>query len=283
MRNPGKLYFDSEGVQRGYYVYLHRDRATGDVFYVGKGCGKRAWDTSSRHQLWEERVSSLKGGWEVELAVEDLSEIEAFELEAHLVEEHGGPASAGGNLTNWHPGGEDPISIRQGIDLGPDYEEWDQAYCDARNFKDWPRDRQEAAAQQLQQDLQPAIAKIDELNKEAFETGDERLSSSITDLDCILGSHLDTVKDYLRRRASWKDLGISLEETVDDLASEMEELETHHPRVRPLFELALSATRNALGQIDTGNRGEAEAVANRLRGASPGASATKPRKDPTKE
>jgi hypothetical protein len=32
-----RLYIDADGVKRGYYVYAHKDCATGSVFYVGKG------------------------------------------------------------------------------------------------------------------------------------------------------------------------------------------------------------------------------------------------------
>ena len=39
MSKVGRLYVDSEGVERGYYVYAHREKETGEVFYIGKGHG----------------------------------------------------------------------------------------------------------------------------------------------------------------------------------------------------------------------------------------------------
>ena len=101
-----KLYIDQGGVVRGYYVYLHKGRTTGVVFYVGKGSGQRAWESIGRNELWKGRVATLDNGWEVEIFKNDLSEIEAFVLEAELVEKYGGCAADGGTLTNWVPGGE---------------------------------------------------------------------------------------------------------------------------------------------------------------------------------
>lgn len=80
MLPPMKRYIDGEGVERGYYVYLHKDKATGKVFYVGKGIGRRAWETGRRSNTWKEKVASLTNGWEVEILAKDLSELKAFEL-----------------------------------------------------------------------------------------------------------------------------------------------------------------------------------------------------------
>ncbi len=100
MESPKALYIDGEGITRGYYVYVHKDPETGAVFYVGKGHGRRAWQRAGRHQLWLGNTRDLKGLWDVELVHTDLSEIEAFELEARLVKEHGGPASCGAAAEN---------------------------------------------------------------------------------------------------------------------------------------------------------------------------------------
>src|SRR5262245_2803202 len=112
------LYVDSDGVLRGYYVYVHKDKATGKVFYVGKGQGKRAWSKSKRHANWQEMVTSLGGAWDVEIVKNDLSELEAFDLEAELVDHHGGAAAEGGGLTNWLPGGENPDAVSIIVELG---------------------------------------------------------------------------------------------------------------------------------------------------------------------
>ena len=133
MTRAHKLYIDSEGIERGYYVYLHRDRATGRVFYVGKGHGRRAWETGRRNQVWKNTVSTLYDGWDVELVRDDLSEIEAFELEEELVETYGGSAPDGGALTNLIPGGESPVSVT--VALPFDDRGWTKAYDAAREFR----------------------------------------------------------------------------------------------------------------------------------------------------
>ncbi len=117
MSKARKLYLDSEGVKRGYYAYVHREKDKGEVFYVGKGHGRRAWETTGRNDLWLEKTASLGDGWEVVIIEDDLSEIEAFELEETLVWKYGGPASTGGDLTNWIPGGEPPAPMLPSLGL----------------------------------------------------------------------------------------------------------------------------------------------------------------------
>lgn len=86
--------------RRDYYVYFHKT-ARGEIFYVGKGTGDRAWSTD-RHPVWKNYVSErLDGHFEVEIARDGLSEDEAEELEWSLICEHGE------NLVNWINPGRD--------------------------------------------------------------------------------------------------------------------------------------------------------------------------------
>lgn len=87
-----------------HYVYLHRRKDNGDVFYVGKGFGKRAWKKTSRSEWWE-RVES-KYGRTVEIYRDDLEEQEAFELEAELISKFGRGRLC--NLTDGGEGGRNP-------------------------------------------------------------------------------------------------------------------------------------------------------------------------------
>ena len=41
--------------QERFYVYTHHDTSTGEIFYVGKGTGRRAWNKSSRTSEWKSR------------------------------------------------------------------------------------------------------------------------------------------------------------------------------------------------------------------------------------
>ena len=255
------LYIDSEGVQRGYYVYLHKDRATGEVFYVGTGHGRRAWETESRHSLWNQKVSSLTDGFDVEIVQDDLSELEAFELEASLVEKYGGSADTGGRLTNWMPGGEDPASNDIDFDSGQCWADlqlknWSEAYHQARKFKDLPRKRQEEIVSSVAKELQPFDDLFVELKEEGAEDGDDELSYPAFDFRTINSGVLDAAADFSRQRASWTDFGIALENAIDDMKTVMED-ESPSPRVASLGQQVITILERTISEIDSGNREEA--------------------------
>lgn len=86
-----------------FYVYFHRRNDTGEVFYIGKGCGKRAWKKSTRSEWWK-RIEA-KHGRTVEIFAEGLSENDAFLLESEQIRAHGI-----GNLCNLREGGLGGVS-----------------------------------------------------------------------------------------------------------------------------------------------------------------------------
>ncbi len=80
--------------RRDFYVYVHRD-SNGQIFYVGKGSGRRAW-SKERDALWYQYVETRSGGKHtVEIIRDGLLEREALELEDQLTLEHGE------HLVNW--------------------------------------------------------------------------------------------------------------------------------------------------------------------------------------
>ena len=84
----------SQDNPRGYYVYAHVD-ACGQVFYVGKGTGRRAW-SKDRHPLWHRYVEKhLKGDYAVRILRDNLSLEESEEHEADWI------AQCSGTLVNW--------------------------------------------------------------------------------------------------------------------------------------------------------------------------------------
>jgi hypothetical protein len=244
------LYVDSDGVTRGYHVYLHKDRATTKDFYVGKGSGRRGWDTEGRHDLWKQKVASLVAGWDVEIAKQDLSEIEALELEAEMAEVYGGCAAGGGKLANWIPGGEDLVAIRLEVQL--DDVGWSQAYREARSFKEFPRAEKQDMVGRLKKGLDGIVKKLVHLEQHADETGDERLADSIFDVDVPVRSLLDVAENFLRRRESWKDLALALEDACDSLESELEDIAMHHAEIRPLLRKSYAIAAKLLSAIDSG-------------------------------
>ena len=67
-------------VRRDHYVYIHAD-AQGSVFYVGMGCGERAW-SKDRQAAWLHYVEHhLRGNYSVAIIHERLTEAEALHLE----------------------------------------------------------------------------------------------------------------------------------------------------------------------------------------------------------
>jgi len=87
-----------EIIPQGFYVYLHRKATNGQVFYVGKGYGKRAW-SKRRNAKWKNIVA--KYGFIVEIAQSGLQELAAFELEKDLISHYGRES-----LCNLTDGGE---------------------------------------------------------------------------------------------------------------------------------------------------------------------------------
>jgi len=69
------------------YVYGHYKADTGELFYIGKGIGKRAWEKRRRNDHWNNTVN--KHGYIVKILHENLSEEEAFNKERELIEEVG--------------------------------------------------------------------------------------------------------------------------------------------------------------------------------------------------
>ena len=259
-----KLYIDSEGVTRGYYVYLHKDLETGVVFYVGKGNGQRAWDTARRNTIWKQKVSTLTNGWSVEIVEQDLTESEAFDLEAELVEQYGGCAAEGGTLTNWILGVEHPVSISLSFEL-PDDNGNEQVYQEARIFKNFPRTTSETFIKKMINDLDSIVVSLQHLEKEAKDKGDELLGDSVFDLDsCLNQVILAAATDFLRHRLSWKDLALMLEEAHDEIDLQLwEDIDECHEKVWPLRKETHKIMSDIMELIDSGNRDEAEEIATR--------------------
>ena len=82
-----------------YYVYLHTRNDTGEVFYVGKGQGRRAWWKNGRNRHWH--FVAEKHGYEVHIWRDELTELQAFEIEKERISFYGR-----NNLCNYTNGGD---------------------------------------------------------------------------------------------------------------------------------------------------------------------------------
>jgi hypothetical protein len=264
MPPSNKLYIDPDGVKRGYYVYVHKDCTSGEVFYVGKGHGKRAWDTKSRNSRWNSKVASLPNGWQVEIIQDDLSENEAFDLEFSLIQKYGGIEALGGKLTNESLGGESSLEFRFVVEF--DDNGWSQAYFDARIFKQFSREKEEALVRDFNESLDKIRHEIDVFNDQTYEQDDDKLIDIADNLECFAGSIQNFNKDFLRRRISWKELAISIEDMIEDIESDLEDEETYQGNPRSILKELLRTSTIFLEKIDSGNKTEAEDIANRTAG-----------------
>jgi len=232
MESQRKLYSDADGVERGYYVYLHRDNDSDEVFYVGKGHGQRAWENKRRSKLWKEKVASLSISWSVEIVKDDLSELEAFDFEEELVERYGGAAKDGGTLTNLVPGGENPMAVGFAFTIT---DEWlKQAEREGMWFSEYERAKQEAIARFIRDMLESIVEELSEI---ANDEGDD--SERAEEVEVIVGSVVDEAAEFLRRRIRPVDLGMAIAECREDLQSELEEASSKSSRVHQLHVQAL--------------------------------------------
>lgn len=87
-----------------FYVYVHKKKTDGEVFYVGKGKGFRAWVTTYRSSFWTSVFE--KHGRDVEIVVDNLSEEEALNLERELISFYGRRDTGTGVLVNLCDGGK---------------------------------------------------------------------------------------------------------------------------------------------------------------------------------
>lgn len=81
-----------------FYVYLHRKKTTGEVFYVGKGTGNRISKETTRSDLWKR--TAKKHGVIKEYHTVGLQEWYAFELERDLIAYYGRVIDKTGSLVN---------------------------------------------------------------------------------------------------------------------------------------------------------------------------------------
>ena len=86
-------------MEKKYYVYVHRRASDGRPFYVGKGCGRRAFVKYGRGPYWQNIVR--KHGYSVVIVKDGMSEVCASSLEKALIYVIGLQ-----NLCNVSPGGD---------------------------------------------------------------------------------------------------------------------------------------------------------------------------------
>jgi hypothetical protein len=87
-----------------FYVYLHVNAQTNEIFYVGKGNGNRANARTRRSDRWKSYVN--KYGYHVHIVKDCLSNEDALELEELIIKLLGRKDNGSGPLINMTDGGE---------------------------------------------------------------------------------------------------------------------------------------------------------------------------------
>ena len=72
-------------MRSNFYVYEHIKADTKEIFYVGKGCGKRARTKSYRNKYWHNIVN--KHGFEVRFLAKNVDEEFAFLIEQERIDQ----------------------------------------------------------------------------------------------------------------------------------------------------------------------------------------------------
>jgi hypothetical protein len=90
---------------KNFYVYLHLRKDTNQPFYVGKGCGKRAFAKQGRNKYWKAIVN--KHGYDVKIIQGNLTETQALNAEKFaisILSNHSKLTNScfgGGGITGW--------------------------------------------------------------------------------------------------------------------------------------------------------------------------------------
>jgi len=92
-----------------YFVYLHKRKTDGAVFYVGQGKNGRAFNFNGRNQIWE-RIAS-KHGVDVDIVLTELTREQALAEEIRLVAIYGRLNNKTGVLANMTDGGDGGLGL----------------------------------------------------------------------------------------------------------------------------------------------------------------------------
>ena len=68
-----------------HYVYIHLNPKTNEIFYVSKGKGHRKSSKTGRNKKGIEYVQKLNGQFKILVLQNNLTEVEALELEKRII------------------------------------------------------------------------------------------------------------------------------------------------------------------------------------------------------
>lgn len=94
-----------------FYVYVHRRKTDGSIFYVGKGCGNRSASIQGRNFIWKRIVE--KHGFNVDICQDFMSEENSLTLEMWIIAKL---KYEGIKLANLTEGGEGAVGFKHPIE-----------------------------------------------------------------------------------------------------------------------------------------------------------------------
>ena len=97
-------------MERKYKLYFHINNFNGEVFYVGMGIKRRPYDIKKRNNWWNHLVD--KYGYDIIIEEDNLTQIEAFELERYWIKRIGRRDLGLGTLVNLTDGGEGSVGYK---------------------------------------------------------------------------------------------------------------------------------------------------------------------------
>ena len=98
-------------MMNNYYVYEHRKADTGEVFYIGKGTGRRAYRKDKRSQYWKN--IEAKHGRTVHMIAENIDEELALLIEVEAIDS---ARKHGVTLCNMTDGGEGSSGYKHSLE-----------------------------------------------------------------------------------------------------------------------------------------------------------------------
>ena len=129
-------------------------------------------------------------------------------------------------------------------------------------FKEFPRKERRVLVRDLDKVLNKISCGLMNLEREADNNDDEKLSDSAQRIDELIG-HLPYVSSaflslgLFQEHTSWKKFALTLEETAESLKLELADITKYHKKVQPALTLASAITSNVLSIIiDKDNRKE---------------------------
>jgi hypothetical protein len=95
---------DQNEYKKKYYIYAHINAVKNEIFYIGKGFGKRAYAKNGRSKFWKNTVA--KYNYIVDILEDGLTEEQAFIREKSYITRIGRRDLGTGPLVNLTDGGE---------------------------------------------------------------------------------------------------------------------------------------------------------------------------------